>query len=354
MTSTALEEIHVPERPAIVGLRFRHYRGPADHAGMARVNQAVRDDMGALDVVTEESIARQYAALVNSDLHDDLLIVELDGEIAGYARVEWRDAIDGPRYLQTVCLLDPPLRRRGIGSAMLAWQERRLVEIAASFQDERPTLMRSWSFDRDAGAGALLEKRGWHRQGHGYEMVRPTIDAIPEVTLPDGFELRPATVADARRIWEAAAEAFRDERGEGEWSEGDWERESADPHRDPSLWAIAWAGDEIAAGVHGRIDPDENAHLGVAQGYIAGVWTRRPYRRRGLARALLADVLARLRDRRMTRAHLGVDGLNPNRAMDLYTSLGFEVHTAETDWSKPVPGPADDGDAPQPIDPETT
>src|SRR5262245_20522127 len=231
-TATTFDEIHVPERPDVPGLRFRHFRGPVDHAGMATVNQAVRDDMGALDVVTEESIARQYASLVNSDLHDDLLIVDLDGIIAGYARVEWREAIDdGPRYLQTVCLLDPTLRRRGVGSAMLAWQERRLAEVAASFQGDRPAVMRAWSFDLDVGAGALLEARGWLREGRGYEMVRPTLDAVPVIAIPDGFELRPATVADARRVWEAAAEAFRDERGEGEWGEGDWERDEADPYR---------------------------------------------------------------------------------------------------------------------------
>ena len=81
--------------------------------------------------------------------------------------------------------------------------------------------------------------------------------------------------------------------------------------------------------------------------YIAGVWTRRPYRRRGLAKALLARVLVLLRERGMTSAYLGVDGLNPNQAVHLYESLGFEVHTSETDWTKPIPRDGDDGeDAP--------
>ena len=102
--------------------------------------------------------------------------------------------------------------------------------------------------------------------------------------------------AAERRVWEAAAEAFRDERDEGEWTEADWRNVRADPNRDPSLWAIAFEGDEVAGGVQGRIDPDENAHHGTLQGYIDGVWTRAPYRRRGLARALLARVLVLLRD----------------------------------------------------------
>ena len=333
--------IDVPERPDIPGLGFRHYRGNVDHAGMAAANQALRDATGSLEHISPESIAIQYEHLVNSDTHDDLLIVELDGTIVGYARVEWREAIDGPRYLQTICLLDPSLRRRGIGGAMLAWQERRMAELAATFPPEPPCLMRAWSFDRDIGAGRLLERRGWTREGRGYEMLRPTLDKIPEVPLPDGFEIRHVRPEDARRVWDASAEAFRDERGEGEWDEADWERHIADPYRDPTLWAVAFVGDEVAGGVHGRIDPEENAHHGVQQGYIAGVWTRRPYRRRGLAKALLARVLVLLGERGMTSAYLGVDGLNPNQAVHLYESLGFEVSTSETDWTKPITGPPD-------------
>jgi mycothiol synthase len=339
----AIDEVEIPGRPDVPGLRFRHYRGATDHAGMAAANNANRVISGSLEVVTEESIGRQYANLVNSDPHDDLVMVELDGSIIGYARVEWRDGTDGSRYLETVCVLDPTHRRRGIGGAMLAWQERRLLEIAAGLPDDRPSVLRAWTWDRDVGAGALLERRGWTREGRGYEMVRPNLDDIPEIPLPDGFEVRPVRPEDARPIWDASAEAFRDERGEGEWGEGDWASHAADPYRDPSLWAIAWSGDDIAGGVAGRIDPEENAALGVRQGYIAGVWTRRPYRRRGLARALLARVLVLLRDAGMTSAYLGVDGLNPNQALSLYESLGFVVNSSDTDWSKPLATVRGDG-----------
>ena len=48
----------------------------------------------------------------------------------------------------------------------------------------------------------------------------------------------------------------------------------------------------------------------------------------------------------MTSASLGVDGLNPNQAMTLYTSLGFEVATTGYDWTKSLPA-----DAAPPLDP---
>lgn len=340
MTTPTTDEIAVPSEPGIPGVRFRHYRGEADHAGMAAANTAARAHAGSSEVLTAESIARHYTHLVNSDHERDILIVEGAGDIVGYSRTEWRDQTDGSRSFMTICLLDPAWRRRGIGRSMLAWGERRLAEVARDLPDARPSVMRAYTMDADIGAAVLLESTGWTREGHGYEMVRPTLDDIPDLALPDGFDVRAVTTAEEdHRAWLAAADAFRDHRAEIEWDEAEWAENQADPHRDRSLWAIAYHGDEIAAGVQGRIDPDENAHLGVLQGYIDGVWTRPPYRRRGLARALLARVLVLLRDRGMTSAYLGVDGINPNQAADLYTSLGFAIRMSETDWTKPLPVP---------------
>ena len=88
-------------------------------------------------------------------------------------------------------------------------------------------------------------------------------------------------------------------------------------------------GDEIAGAVLGKIDPAENAHHGRERGIVDAVFTRRRGVDAGLARALIARALVRLRDHGMTSAYLGVDGLNPNQAMTLYGSLGFEIETEE-------------------------
>jgi mycothiol synthase len=340
MTAIARDEIHLAGAPDIPGLRFRHHRGPEDYPGMVTANQATRDHAGSLELITVDSMTRDYAHLVNCDPHDDFLIVELDGTIVGYARTEWRELTAGGRQFTTIGLLVPEQRGRGIGGAMLDWAEGRLAQVAASLPPDPRSLMRVWNWDTDVHATELYEERGWTLDGRGYEMVRPTLDDIPTVLLPDGFEVRPIGAADRRRVWDATMDAFRDHRAEEEWTEEDWRRDEADPFQDPTLWAVAFAGADIAAGVYGRIDPDENLHHGVQRGYIDGVWTRKPYRRRGLARALLAQVLVILRDRGMTSAYLGVDGINPNQAMHLYESLGFEIRTAESDWTKRLPNVA--------------
>ena len=61
------------------------------------------------------------------------------------------------------------------------------------------------------------------------------------------------------------------------------------------------------------------------RGWLQSVFTRRPWRRRGLATALIARSLVVLRERGQTSAALGVDADNPSGALGLYEGLGFAV-----------------------------
>ena len=63
------------------------------------------------------------------------------------------------------------------------------------------------------------------------------------------------------------------------------------------------------------------------RGWLERISVRRPWRRRGLARALTARSLVRLREAGMTEGMLGVDSENANGAFVLYEGLGFEIHS---------------------------
>jgi mycothiol synthase len=326
----------------VPGIVFRGFRGfDADIVGLAAANQALRDASGIEEVVTAGDMARDYAHLTNCDLDRDLLVAEGDGRIVGYSRCEWRDIADGTRGFTTICVADPVVRGTGVIAALIAWAEAHLLEMARAIPaaERRPSALVTYTFGAETETTAALEASGWIRTGMGYEMVRPTLDDIPEVALPDGLDVRPVSPdrAQLRYVWDAASEAFRDERGETEPTEKDWQNFLVDDKQDPTLWAVAFAGDEVAGGVEGTIDPEENAHHGRQRGIVDAVWVRRPWRRRGLARALIADVLVRLRDRGMTSAYLAVDGLNPNSASTLYRSLGFEPVSTSYDWKKALP-----------------
>lgn len=352
--STEHDRVQVADAATIGGILFRRFRGfEVDIAGLAAANQALRDASGVEEVVTAADMAREYRHLTNCDLDRDLLVAERDGRIVGYARCEWRDLADGTRAFTTIAAVEPVQRGTGIVGALLSWAETHLVEMAAGIEpaQRRPSALGTFTFAAETEAIAALEQQGWIRTGMGYEMVRETLDDIPAVPLPDGLEVRPLSAdrRDLRHVWDAATDAFRDERGEPEPTEQDWLRFLDDEREDPSLWAVAFDGDDVAGGVQGLIDPEADAHHGRSRGVVDGVWTRRPYRRRGLARALIADVLVRLRERGMTSAYLGVDGLNPNHASTLYRSLGFEPVSTTYDWKKALPA----GLGGYPIEPTT-
>src|SRR6185503_12542563 len=100
------------------------------------------------------------------------------------------------------------------------------------------------------------------------------------------------------------------------------------------IWVVAFDGDEVAGGVLNTIDAEQNAALGLQRGWLSSVFTRRAWRRRGLATALIARSLEVLRDRGQTSAALGVDADNPSGALGLYEGLGFEVHARSAAWRK--------------------
>lgn len=326
-------EIAVPDRPVLEGLRFRGYRGPIDLPGMTAVNQAARAAYGIEDPVTLEGMINQYAHLSNSDVARDLVVVELGGEIVGYARIEWADQHDGSRAYEHVGLLRPELRGRGIGRAMLTWLEARARQIAAEHgPGERWLQAELW--DADEYAARLVRRFGYTEVRRLYEMLRSTLDDLPLAPLPAGIEVRPVARADLRAIWEADVEIFRDHWGRQEDDEASWLRYRDDPAHDPALYVVAFDGPHIAGQVLNVVDRAANEQRGVQRGLIDAVGVRRAYRRRGLARALIARSLAVLRDRGMTSAFLGVDAENPHQALRLYEECGFHVASSATIWRK--------------------
>jgi len=95
-------------------------------------------------------------------------------------------------------------------------------------------------------------------------------------------------------------------------------------------------GDEVAGVVMNLILTTFNEQTGERRGLLAGVSVRRPWRRRGLARALVAESLRALRDVGMTSAVLGVDADNPTGALGVYEDNGFVVHRRGMNLRRPI------------------
>jgi len=175
------------------------------------------------------------------------------------------------------------------------------------------------------------------------EMARPAAQELQPVPLPPGLEVRPALPEHLRAIWQAREEAWQDHWGYAPFAEADYRRWLESPLLNPPLWKVAWEGDRVAGMVLNRIDEAENARQRRRRGYTQDVFVLRPWRRRGLARALLTQSIEMFRDLGMDETALGVDTQNPSGAQALYQDVGYrEVHRhtiyrKQLEWDRQKP-----------------
>jgi mycothiol synthase len=330
--------IHVSGAPPIPGLAFRRFRGEADYPLMV----AILDTCNVADrldyINTVEEVAWVFSHLENCDPKQDMLFAEVYDEPVAFSRVWWVEEGTGERLYKSLGFVHPGWRRQGLGAAMLAYGERHLRAIAREHPAAIPKRLRVWATDTEEGALALFAAAGYEPVRHYIMMIRPIDLPLPDALLPAGFEVRPVEPGHIRAIWDAMWEARRDHWGYVEPTGVDYERWTQGRLFVPSLWKVAWLGEQIAGMVLNRLDEVQNAQYGRRWGYTQDIFVRRPWRRRGLARALLAESIRMFREMGMEETALGVDTQNPSGALGLYESMGYRAIQRHTFFSKGIEG----------------
>ena len=318
---------HPDRRP---GLLLRPVRWPEEARIVVDVNNAARLAAGSLSVMTVEGIRSFYDHLVNSDLADDLRLAEVDGRpwatsassgatrtaATGSSVRALRDAGRPGGHLRGPARLDPgpPLEiatRRGRSTDRRAVVGTHLRRRRGRGRRPRVARLRSRPLRLRDAAGRLSTTSPTCRCRPGSRSAR---SSRPTCARSGRRRSRPspATGAPARTTAPRTA-------GRSSW----WIRS-----RDPTLWQVAWDGDEIVGMVRPFINAEENARFGVRRGWCENISTRAPWRGRGVASALISRALRALRERGMTEAALGVDAQNETGALRLYQAMGFREVSA--------------------------
>jgi ribosomal protein S18 acetylase RimI-like enzyme len=332
--TTTDDWIALPDAPAIPGLRFRFYRGEGDIPAIVEVDNAYWESMGETERWSVETLQNELRHPTHLPPTEARVLAFVDARLVADSSIEYEDTTDGERHYHSVGHIHPDWRRRGLGRAMMADSERRLRELATREAHPGPRKLITWLDDPNLGGIALARERGYRKVRIYHHMTRPDMDDIDVAPLPEGIEVRPVTRAMLPQVFDAAAEAFRDHFGGHDFSDAARTRWIDDPLMDPGLLVVAFDGAEVAAGVQGVIDTAENEANGYRRGWTDPVFTRKAWRRRGLAYALLGRALQRLQERGMTSAQLGVDSENENQALTLYERHRFGVDRSVGEWHK--------------------
>jgi mycothiol synthase len=251
-----------------------------------------------------EDLESEWAEL---DLDTDVWVAEEAGGIVGYASLQDRgELFRGEAYVHPDANVD------AIGAGTVALLERVAAERGAR-------RLQIGVFVGDEAGRRLLSERGY-RAVRNFREMRVELDAPPKpAALPDGLrfgEFDPDR--DARAFHAAQQEAFRDHwefnpRTFEAWSKGNLESDKFDP----TLWSLVRAGDEIAGGTICTA----NTYGG---GWINILFTRRPWRGRGVAGALLQEAFGRFWARGERSVGLGVDAEGDTGAFRVYERAGMK------------------------------
>jgi mycothiol synthase len=313
-----------PSVPALPGVRFRPFRDDSDYERLSELLKACNRHDEIPWVPTVSNLRSEMANRTTMDPTVDVLLAEVDDRTIAMTSVE-RVVRDRTPVYEVAGAVHPELRRRGLGTSLLDWSLRRARQRATVEDPGMAVLVQGNAEEQETGRRALYAQAGFEAVRHFFLMRRPTLDDVPEAPLPEGLEIRPVSLDQRRRIVEAEWEAFEDHWGTRERTEDSLQTTLGRPELDTDLWIVAWDGDEIAGVVENWIWAEENEELGVRRGWLERISVRRPWRRRGLGRAITAAALVRLREAGMAEGMLGVDSENANGALGLYLGLGFEV-----------------------------
>lgn len=306
---------------------FRRFAGKSDYPKMAALIQeaAKADETGYW--TTAEDIERDYQHLDNCNPETDMLMVEdAQGSLVAYTRVGWQEDSEGQQVFVFPLNIHPAYRNVELYRRLLQWIEKRAQEIAAVTTHDGRRIIRAMlrNIEKEAVLKSAMEAESYQPARYMNRMRRDLSEPIEIPALPDGLEIRPVPEIHYRALAAAIDEAFRDHWGHTPVSEENYLQWTSSPLFKPALWQVAWEGDEIAAGILNFVDTEANKEFNVQRGWTDPIFTRRPWRKRGLARALLMRSLQMFKEMGMSEAMLGVDTQNPSGAFRLYEGCGFQ------------------------------
>ena len=259
-------------------------------------------------------------------LERDAFLVETnDGRVVGF---EEFGNIHKHAVLRADGYVHPDYKGRGVGTTLLRAVEGRARQEMTLAEPELRVSLRSMIDNRDPSSHELHKNEGFQPLRYHWRMEIVLDGPPPQPQFPEGIEIRPFIQGEHDLlVWQAQNESFRDHWGSHDVPFEEWKRDKFDdPEFDPSLWVIAWDGEQVAGISLNRY------RMGI--GWIRTLGVRRPWRKRGLGESMLLHSFAEFYRRGKNTIGLGVDAQNPTGATRLYQKVGMYAASEYVTYEK--------------------
>jgi GNAT superfamily N-acetyltransferase len=220
--------------------------------------------------------------------------------------------------------VDPEYRGQGLGRKLFQWQVERGTEILRSIDNDLPKYLRADEWDWIEDNHRLYRRFGFTPVRYFVEMLKP-LSVLHESTTPEDIEIVPWDRSLDAQAMDVINESFADH-----WGSTPTDAESFQYRLDGTgtridLSLLAVAGGEVVGVALNAHFPEDEELLGRRDGWVDVLGVLKPFRRRGVATALLQSSFGIFRAAGLTHSAIGVDTANPTDAFKLYTNLGYEV-----------------------------
>ncbi len=301
-------------------------------AGDVAALQRLEQDCAPLDGVTIFRSAAEWAAVV-AEAAFSQTAVSPAGEIAAVGWLTLEDRVDSVHAFH-FGRVQPQFRGQGIGRALLGWLEAAAVPRLQEMADGRPSFLRTYFYDREPQTIGLLLRSGYERQYAEDELRLDLRQTGPTAVLRAETAVFPWTPANAGDFYAVYRAAFAS-RTASLLDAAAWANHFANPDDDEFRPHLSRIVQQDGAPVAYAVVYVEGTEPETA--WISQMGVHQTYRRQGLGRALLLEMVSGLAAAGYRQAALSVNVDNP-QARALYEQVGFRLRRRLSVYRKAVVG----------------
>lgn len=265
------------------------------------------EEIGEPDISLSDTLDMWNSFQLETDVW---LAVSPTNKIIGYAFVE----VTGESRMDTCVFVHPQFNNHGIGSSLLTKVEERALVLASESKGEQK-LMNQIPFT-NTSARNLVEARGYQFSRLYKRMKINLMEQPKQFHFPAGMDISTFKPdQDEETLFEVYDETFRDSWGYAKKDFSTWIQQKKVEGYDPTLWFIVWEDTKPVAFLMSRMQDD-----GL---FIDLLGVKRPWRKQGIAQAMLLHVFQEAYRRGQHTILLYVDSDSLTNAHRVYHQVGM-------------------------------